>query len=157
MTEQDRPPLPADLQQLLGVQASPDARTVRMKARAEEKRTNRHDAVQTWAAKRAARRDDRKANRADRRERTTEKLTDRAQQLARQRTRALITGRLILITFPILAPMLVAWTGQSEFAMRVLGWAFAASIVYAAAYELTTAFCAWMYHEARKDGDHGWE
>lgn len=158
MTEQDRPPLPADLQKLLGgVEARPDPRTARMQARAAEKRTDRHDAVQTWAEKRALRRAHRKAARADRRERSAEQRADRAAQLARHRARATTSGRLILITFPILAPMVVAWTGQSEFAMRVLGWQFAASIVYAAAYELTTAFCAWMYHEARKDGDHGWE
>ncbi|MER0443058.1 hypothetical protein ABR738_00455 [Streptomyces sp. Edi4] len=62
-----------------------------------------------------------------------------------------------LIIVPILAPMVVAWTGQSGFAMRVLGWSFAGSLVYAAAYEMTTAYCAWLYDQARRDGDKGWE
>ncbi|WP_331750900.1 hypothetical protein OG215_36785 (plasmid) [Streptomyces globisporus] len=62
-----------------------------------------------------------------------------------------------LIIVPILAPMIVAWTGQSGFAMKVLSWNFAASLVYAAAYEMTTAYCAWLYDQARRDGDMGWE
>ncbi|MCZ0984015.1 hypothetical protein O1L60_45455 [Streptomyces diastatochromogenes] len=62
-----------------------------------------------------------------------------------------------LIIVPILAPMVVAWTGQSGFAMRVLGWSFAGSLIYAAAYEMTTAYCAWLYDQARRDGDKGWE
>jgi len=62
-----------------------------------------------------------------------------------------------IVIGPIVAPMSVAWTGQSGFARTVLGWNFLASILYAAAYELTTVFSAWMYHEARKDGDKGWE
>jgi hypothetical protein len=58
---------------------------------------------------------------------------------------------------PIIAPMSVAWTGQSGFATGVLGWNFLASLLYAAAYELTTVFSAYMYHEAKRDGDKGWE
>lgn len=155
MTEPDRPPLPADLQQLLGTQATTDTRTVRIKARAEEKRTDRHDALQTWAAKRAARREDRKAARADRRERTAEKVTDRSARHQRLLTTAATIGRRLLVGIPILAPMAVAWTGQSEFAMRILGWPLLAGIGFAAAWELSTAFVAWMYHEARKTGASG--
>ncbi|MFD6534995.1 hypothetical protein [Streptomyces goshikiensis] len=62
----------------------------------------------------------------------------------------------LLTMIPILAPMAVAWTGQSGFAIRVLAWGFAASLVYAAAYELSTAFCAYLYDQARQDGDKGW-
>lgn len=56
---------------------------------------------------------------------------------------------------PIVAPMSIAWTGQIGFAQGVLKWPFAGGIGYAAAYELTIIFTAWMYHEARKDGDSG--
>ena len=66
-------------------------------------------------------------------------------------------GRTMMVVGPIIAPMSVAWTGQSGFAMTVLGWNFLASLLYAAAYELTTIFSAYMYHEAKRDGDKGWE
>lgn len=65
--------------------------------------------------------------------------------------------RALMVVGPITAPMAIAWTGQSGFATGVLGWTFIASLLYAAAYELTTVFAAWMYHEAKKDGDKGWE
>ena len=65
--------------------------------------------------------------------------------------------RVMMVIGPITAPMAIAWTGQSGFATGVLGWSFIASLLYAAAYELTTVFSAWMYHEAKKDGDKGWE
>jgi hypothetical protein len=155
VTEQDRPQLPADLQQLLGVETRPDSRTARMQAKAAEKRTDRHDAVQTWAEKRAARRGDRKAARADRRQKRTEKLTDRSERYQRLHGIAADLGQRLLVGVPILAPMAVAWTGQSEFATRILGWPLAAGIGFAAAWELSTAFCAWMYHRARTAGASG--
>lgn len=71
--------------------------------------------------------------------------------------RAAAAGRHAMVVGPIIAPMSVAWTGQSGFAVSVLGWNFLASLLYAAAYELTTIFSAFMYHEAKKDGDKGWE
>lgn len=81
--------------------------------------------------------------------------------------RSLVTGRRVnaiktaarfgLVSIPVLAPMVVAWTGQAGFAMKIIGWDLPAAILYAAAYELTTTFCAWMYHEARSDGDGGFE
>lgn len=134
-----------------------DKKIQRLQARAAEKRTNRHDAVQTWADKRRAIRDDRRAERAERRDLREQKRTDRTQRADRTKTRATSIARTALVTGPIIAPMAVAWTGQSHFATSVLGWAFAFSIVYAAAYELTTAYWAWLYHEARSDGDSGWE
>jgi hypothetical protein len=157
VTEQDRPPLPPDIQAMLGTPARQDARTARMQARAAEKRVNRHDAVQTWAEKRTAQRNDRKSARDDRREARAEQLADRTARNGRLRARAAAVAQHTLVTGPIMAPMAVAWTGQSEFAMRILGWAFPFAIVFAAAYELTTAYWAWLYHQARSDGDHGWE
>jgi hypothetical protein len=86
------------------------------------------------------------------------KRRDDRDALTRQRMDKLASAtKVVITTGPIMAPMAVAWTGQAGFAMKVIGWTFPAAIVYAAAYELTTAFCGWMYHEARKDGDTGLE
>lgn len=63
--------------------------------------------------------------------------------------------RTALVTGPIVSPMAVAWTSQTAFANKTLGWPGPAGIVFAAAWEASTAFCGWMYHEARKDGDRG--
>lgn len=65
------------------------------------------------------------------------------------------TARTAVVVGPITAPMAVAWSGQIGFATSVLAWPFAGGVLYAAAYELTTVFCGWLYHEARKDGDGG--
>lgn len=64
-------------------------------------------------------------------------------------------ARAMVVVIPITAPMAVAWTGQIGFATGVLDWPFIGGALYAAAYELTTVFCGWLYHEARKDGDGG--
>lgn len=82
---------------------------------------------------------------------------DRARLRAIRLIKLAAIFRIALITLPILAPMSVAWTGQAGFAMKVIGWTFSAALLYAAAYELTVAFCGWMYHEARSDGDSGLE
>lgn len=81
----------------------------------------------------------------------------RRQQWADFKIRGAAFLQVAMVVGPITAPMVISWTGQSGFAQRVLDWNFVASLIYAAAYELTTIFCAWMYHEARKDGDKGWE
>ena len=81
----------------------------------------------------------------------------RADQWAIFKMRAAAFARHAMVVGPIIAPMTVAWTGQSGFATSVLGWNFLASLLYAAAYELTTIFSAYMYHEAKRDGDKGWE
>jgi hypothetical protein len=102
----------------------------------------------------------RQLERLDEREELRNKIDRRAERdaLTRQRlSKVALATRTVMISGPILAPMAVAWTGQAGFAMKVIGWTFPAAIVYAAAYELTTAFCGWMYHEARKDGDSGIE
>ncbi|MEV4559092.1 hypothetical protein AB0K51_19170 [Kitasatospora sp. NPDC049285] len=61
----------------------------------------------------------------------------------------------LLVVVPITAPMAVAWTGQAGFARDILGWIAPFTILFAAAWELSTAFTAWMYHQARKSGDAG--
>ena len=85
------------------------------------------------------------------------KARARAKTIKKWKARAGAFGRNAVVIGPIVAPMAIAWTGQSGFAMKILGWNFLASLLYAAAYELTTVFAARMYHEAKKDGDKGWE
>ncbi|WP_079188826.1 ATP synthase F0 subunit B [Streptomyces sp. CB02009] len=61
----------------------------------------------------------------------------------------------LLVVGPITAPMAVAWTGQAGFATDILGWVAPFTVLFAAAWELSTAFVGWMYHQARKAGDAG--
>lgn len=86
-----------------------------------------------------------------------ERRVDKDELNSIRRAKLASAVRTVMISGPILAPMSVAWTGQAGFAMKVIGWDLPAALVYAAAYELTTTFCGWMYHEARKDGDSGLE
>lgn len=66
-----------------------------------------------------------------------------------------VNAERLLVILPITAPMAVAWTGQAGFAKDILGWEAPWTILFAAAFELSTAFVGWMYHQARKDGDAG--
>lgn len=81
----------------------------------------------------------------------------RAKKIAKYKRNAASFGRKVMVSGPILAPMAVAWTGQAHFAMQKLDWPFWGGVLFAAAYELTTVFCAWMWNEARKDGYRGLE
>ncbi|MFD7731880.1 hypothetical protein ACFV6F_16015 [Kitasatospora phosalacinea] len=74
---------------------------------------------------------------------------------ARVKAFAKANSRRLLAIVPITAPMAVAWTGQAGFAHDILGWIAPFTVLFAAAWELSTAFVAWMYHEARKVGDSG--
>jgi len=67
----------------------------------------------------------------------------------------LVNAERLLVILPITAPMAVAWTGQAGFAKDILGWEAPWTVLFAAAFELSTAFVGWMYHQARKDGDAG--
>ncbi|MGW2540704.1 hypothetical protein ACWC5I_07490, partial [Kitasatospora sp. NPDC001574] len=89
----------------------------------------------------------REARAAERAGRTT--LTGRMKAFVKANARRL------LAIVPITAPMAVAWTGQAGFAHDILGWVVPFTILFAAAWELSTAFVAWMYHEARQSGDSG--
>jgi hypothetical protein len=104
--------------------------------------------------RRASREDTADKIEADRQTRAL-KAEARSERMARARSMAAKLGRVVMITVPIVSPMAVAWTGQAGFAGRVLGWPLAAALLYAAAYELSTVFCAWMSHEAKADGDRG--
>ncbi|MFJ6438241.1 hypothetical protein [Streptomyces sp. NPDC091416] len=60
-----------------------------------------------------------------------------------------------LVAGPILAPMAVAWWSQTDYAKDAFGWWTVFALGFAAAWELTTAFTGWMYHQARQQGDAG--
>ncbi|MFE9137834.1 hypothetical protein [Streptomyces sp. NPDC007355] len=60
-----------------------------------------------------------------------------------------------LVAGPILAPMAVAWWSQTDYAKEAFGWWTVFALGFAAAWELTTAFTGWMYHQARQQGDAG--
>lgn len=79
----------------------------------------------------------------------------RADLWAKLNGAAPVVGRRVMIVGPILAPMAVAWIGQIGFAQTTLGWNLLGALVFAASWELTTAFTGWMYHQARQDGDQG--
>lgn len=85
------------------------------------------------------------------------KRKKRQRQVKQLKTIGANVLRRAMVIGPIVAPMSLAWTGQSGFAMNALGWRFEASLLYAAGYELAIIFCAWMYHEAKRDGDKAWE
>ncbi|WP_331726297.1 hypothetical protein [Streptomyces sp. NBC_00470] len=66
-----------------------------------------------------------------------------------------VNAERLMVIGPITAPMAVAWTGQAGFAEDILDWMFPFTILFAAAWELSTAFVGWMYHQARRGGDAG--
>ncbi|WNI34402.1 hypothetical protein [Streptomyces sp. ITFR-6] len=74
---------------------------------------------------------------------------------ARARKFVKVNAERLLVIGPITAPMAVAWTGQAGFAEDILGWVVPFTILFAAAWELSTAFVGWMYHQARQGGDAG--
>lgn len=124
------------------------------------------DNVQVGALAEKARFDEEQRQRKIRNRATTERLTEqekqdalkakrRAAKISRAKKRGAAAARNAMTIGPIVAPMSIAWTGQIGFSQRVLKWPFAGGVGYAAAYELTIIFCAWMFHEARKDGDSG--
>ncbi|MEV3999141.1 hypothetical protein ACFYPK_32810 [Streptomyces halstedii] len=76
-------------------------------------------------------------------------LTDRAKAFVK------VNSERLLVVGPITAPMAVAWTGQAGFAQDILDWVVPFTILFAAAWELSTAFVGWMYHQARRGGDSG--
>lgn len=76
-------------------------------------------------------------------------VTDRVKQFVK------VNAERLMVIGPITAPMAVAWTGQAGFAEDILGWVVPFTILFAAAWELSTAFVGWMYHQARQGGDAG--
>lgn len=119
------------------------------KATAAKTRAKTQTAVLTEQERQQAIKDRAKAAAAKKRQERN------AQRWVNLKTRLGAAGRTGMVVGPIVAPMSVAWTGQIGFAHGVLKWPFAGGVLYAAAYELSIIFCAWMYHESRKDGDSG--
>ncbi|MEV8103575.1 hypothetical protein [Streptomyces sp. NPDC088135] len=76
-------------------------------------------------------------------------VADRVKQFVK------VNAERLMVIGPITAPMAVAWTGQAGFAEDILGWGAPFTILFAAAWELSTAFVGWMYHQARQSGDAG--
>ncbi|GHG22865.1 hypothetical protein ACFFSH_28820 [Streptomyces filamentosus] len=127
-------------------------------------------AQQAWerARSRAARRQERKRLRQQGRfQRATERREHKqaagrptfARRLAHGRrwVREMVRNqaRRGLVAGPILAPMAVAWWSQTDYAKEAFGWWTVFALGFAAAWELTTAFTGWMYHQARQQGDAG--
>jgi hypothetical protein len=59
-----------------------------------------------------------------------------------------------LFTGPIIFPMAVAWVGQIQFARDVMGWPLAGALVFAAGFEMSTAYVARLDWKACADGDN---
>ncbi|MER5988854.1 hypothetical protein [Streptomyces sp. NPDC001787] len=89
------------------------------------------------------------------RDRRAERRSKKPSLSARLRDFVKVNSERLLVILPITAPMAVAWTGQAGFAGDILGWKAPWTILFAAAFELSTTFVGWMYHQARKDGDAG--
>ncbi|MGW1656607.1 hypothetical protein [Streptomyces atratus] len=106
-----------------------------------------------------------KARTARRDEKTAQKAKAREVRAVRRAGRPAVTDRVkkfvkvnaerLMVIGPITAPMAVAWTGQAGFAHDILDWVAPFTILFAAAWELSTAFVGWMYHQARRGGDAG--
>ncbi|MFD5936776.1 hypothetical protein [Streptomyces sp. NPDC060333] len=113
----------------------------------ERKRLKRQAGGERRDAKEARQAKARELRAADRAGKPT--ATDRVKQFVK------VNSERLMVIGPITAPMAVAWTGQAGFAEDILGWVVPFTILFAAAWELSTAFVGWMYHQARQGGDSG--
>lgn len=155
----------------VGEQTTPqpdDRRTRRMQASRAEKRTDREHNLALRARERKTRleekatskeqrRLERAAARQDRKALRAERRTLHAERDARIKHHATTIGRRFLVIGPITAPMAVAWSSQTSYAMTAFHWPMIFALGFAAAWELSTTFTGWMYHQARKTGDRGLE
>ncbi|WP_327009721.1 DUF2637 domain-containing protein [Dactylosporangium sp. NBC_01737] len=141
-----------------------DARTIRQISRAEQDRLNADAEVERRAraakldlelqdARRAAARRERDAAEREKRERRKRRQVRRAARWARLTTVAPQVAEWALFTLPIMFPMAVAWVGQIRFAMEVMHWPLPAAVVFAAGFELSTAYVARLDWRARAAGD----
>ncbi|MEU4032447.1 hypothetical protein [Streptomyces anulatus] len=117
-----------------------------------ERRIERKRLKDTARQERGTARDERKAkarqSRADARAGKPTR-TERVKEFVK------VNAERLMVIGPITAPMAVAWTGQAGFAEDILDWVMPFTILFAAAWELSTAFVGWMYHQARRGGDAG--
>lgn len=125
--------------------------TERRLKRRKLRRRDREDRQEAARAKREKARQRRRDRRADRP--SLARRLVKAGQWSREVTRR--QARRVLVGGPILAPMAVAWWSQTDYAVHAFGWWAIFGIGFAAAWELTTAFTGWMYHQARRMGDGG--
>jgi hypothetical protein len=143
-----------------------DARTVRRIVRAEQERLSADADVERRARaarlelelreqRRAAERKERQAADQDKRDLVQRRRVRRAARRAAVRAAAPLWADRALFILPILFPMAVAWVGQIRFAMAVMGWPLAAAIVFAAGFEMSTAYVARLDWLARAEGDSG--
>ncbi|GAA1575737.1 hypothetical protein GCM10009827_117020 [Dactylosporangium maewongense] len=141
-----------------------DARTMRQISRAEQDRLNADAEVERRAraakldlelqdARRAAARRERDAAEREKRERRKRRQVRRAARWARLTTAVPQVAEWALFTLPIVFPMAVAWVGQIRFAMEVMHWPLPAAVVFAAGFELSTAYVARLDWRARAAGD----
>ncbi|PJN36612.1 hypothetical protein CG747_32255 [Streptomyces sp. CB02959] len=104
---------------------------------------------------RQERRDENTARKAKAREARDARRAGQPTQADRIKKFVKVNAERLMVVGPITAPMAVAWTGQAGFAKDILGWVVPFTILFAAAWELSTAFVGWMYHQARRGGDAG--
>lgn len=119
-------------------------RTERALERKRLRREAKGERRDTKEARRAKARELRAADRAGK-----PAVADRVKQFVK------VNAERLMVIGPITAPMAVAWTGQAGFAEDILGWVVPFTVLFAAAWELSTAFVGWMYHQARQGGDAG--
>ncbi len=143
-----------------------DRRTLRQASRAEQERLSADAEVERRARaarleldlreqRRAAARRERQADQQERRVRVEQRQARRAARHAQLRAAAPRWADRALFILPILMPMAVAWVGQIRFAMTVMHWPLAAAVVFAAGFELSTAYAARLDWLARAAGDSG--
>jgi len=146
--------------------AVPDARTLRRVARAEQERLSADAQVERRARaaqldlelreqQRAAARQERQATAAEKQARTEQRRARRTARQARLAAAAPQWADRALFVLPIMFPMAVAWVGQIRFAMTVMGWPLPAAVVFAAGFELSTAYVARLDWLSRAAGDSG--
>jgi Protein of unknown function (DUF2637) len=141
-----------------------DIRTLRQVTRAEQERLSADAQVERRARaarlelelreqRREADRREREAHSRQRQARTEQRRGRRAARRARLRAAIPRWAERALFVLPIMFPMAVAWVGQIRFAMTVMGWPLAAAIVFAAGFELSTAYVARLDWLSRAAGD----
>jgi cation transport ATPase len=144
--------------------AAGDIRALRHASRAEQDRLSADAEVERRARaarlelelreqRRAAARRERQADEQDKRVRTDQRRARRAARRAQLRAAAPRWADRALFILPILFPMAVAWVGQIRFAMTVMSWPLPAAIVFAAGFELSTAYVARLDWRSRAAGD----
>jgi hypothetical protein len=144
--------------------AAGDIRALRRASRAEQDRLSADAEVERRARaarlelelreqRRAAARRERQANEQDKQARTDQRRARRGARQAQLRAAAPRWADRALFILPILFPMAVAWVGQIRFAMTVMSWPLPAAIVFAAGFELSTAYVARLDWRSRAAGD----